>query len=168
MQNIEQRLARHPFLRGIPGDNIKLIAEDAVLMVFKPGEMIMRQGRKANYLFLIEKGKVALGLLKSGEGPLTIQNLGKGDSLGWSWMFPPYKWKFDARAKTRVEILAIEGRPLSAKMGRYPLLGYEVMKKMAGSLAQRLEATRHQLVRVYRQSLKAGQREFVYFPQPML
>ena len=168
MLNIEQRLARHPFLRGIPGENIRLIAEDAVLMVFKPGEMIMRQGRKAHYLYLIEKGKVALGLLKSETGPLTIQNLGKGDSLGWSWMFPPYKWKFDARAKTRVEILAIEGRPLSEKMGRYPLLGYELMKKMTQSLARRLEATRHHLVRIYRQNLKAGRTEFIYFPQPML
>ncbi len=165
MPNLEQRLAKHPFLKGVPSDNIRLLAEDATPMVFKPGEMLFRRGKKANYLFLIEKGIVLVGLLKSQTGgPLTITKVGKGGSLGWSWAFPPFIWKFDAKAKTRVEVLALEGKPVLAKMGRYPLLGYELMSHLAFSLSQGLEATRHQLVKVYHQKTKT---EFLYLPQPM-
>jgi CRP/FNR family transcriptional regulator, cyclic AMP receptor protein len=165
MINIEERLAKHPFLRGISGPNILLLAEDAVPMVFKPGEMLFRRGKKAQYLFLVEKGTVAVGLLRDKKGPIAITRAGKGGSLGWSWAFAPYRWKFDARAKTRVEVLALEGRPTLDKMGRYPLLGYELMKHLAFSLSQGLEATRHQLVRIYHQK---PEKEWVYFPQPIL
>src|ERR1039458_1766696 len=150
MPNLEQRLAQHPFLKDIPTDNIRLLAEDTTAMVFKPGEMLFRRGKKANYLFLVEKGVVSVGLLKSeAGGPLTITTVGKGGNLGWSWVFAPYRWKFDAKAKTRVEVLALEGKPVMAKMGRYPLLGYGLMGQLALSLSKGLESTRHQLVRLY-------------------
>lgn len=164
--NLEKRLSRHPFLKGLSADHINLLAENAVPMVFQPGEFIMRQGKKAEYLFLVEKGTVSLGLLKAGQGgPITITTIGKGGNLGWSWAFEPYRWKFDARARTRVEILALEGRPTLMKMDRYPLLGYEMMKHLAFTLSQRLEATRHQLVKVYHAKAKT---EYIYFPQPIL
>jgi CRP/FNR family transcriptional regulator, cyclic AMP receptor protein len=166
MPSLEKRLSKHPFLRGIPTDDIRLLAEDATPMVFQPGEMLFRQGKKADYIFLIEKGTVILGLLKSGaNGPVTITTIGKGGSLGWSWAFEPYRWKFDAKAKTRVEVLALEGKPVLAKMGQHPLLGYEMMSHLALSLSKGLEATRHQLIKVYHQ--KANKTQFVYFPQPI-
>lgn len=166
MLPLEQRLARHPFLRGVSGPNILMLAEDTVPMVFKPGEMLFRQGKKARYLFLVEKGIVEVGLLKKDKwGPVVITHVGKGGNLGWSWAFAPFKWKFDARAQTRVEVLALEGRPVMNKLGRYPLLGYEVMRQLAFSLSKTLEATRHQLVRVYHRKPKT---EVLYFPSPIV
>jgi CRP-like cAMP-binding protein len=166
MENIETRLARHPFLKGISGPNILLLAEDTIPMVFQPGEMLFRQGKKAQYLFLVEKGTVEVGLLKKDKwGPMVITHVDKGGNLGWSWAFSPYRWKFDARAKTRVETLALEGKPVMAKLGRYPLLGYELMKHLAFSLSKGLEATRHQLVKVYHRGPKT---EVLYFPQPIV
>jgi len=164
VENIEKRLAQHPFLRGVSGPNIQLLAEDAVPMVFKPGEIIFRRGKKAEFLYLVEKGTVAVGLLKEKKGPVTILHAGKGENLGWSWAFAPYQWKFDARAKTRVEVIALEGRPLLDKMGRYPLLGYEVMRHLASSLSKGLEATRHQMVRAYH---RKPEKDWIYWPQPM-
>ena len=164
MIKIEESLARHPFLRGVSSPNILLLAEDAVPMVFKPGDMLFRRGKRAQYLYLVEKGTVAVGLLRDKKGPVTIMNVGKGGSLGWSWAFAPYRWKFDAKAKTRVEVIALEGRPILDKMGRYPLLGFEVMRHLASSLSQGLEATRHQLVKAYHRKPKT---EWVYWPQPM-
>jgi CRP-like cAMP-binding protein len=168
MLDIEARLAQHPFLRGVSGPNILLLAEDAVPMVFQPGEMLFRRGGKAGYLFLVEKGVVDVGLFKKDKwGPITITHVGKGESLGWSWAFAPYRWKFDARAKTRVETLALEGKPVMAKLGRYPLLGYEFMKHLAFSLSKGLEATRHQLVKVYHREPKM-KTELVYLSQPII
>ncbi len=165
MPNLEQRMTKHPFLRSIPGDNIRLLAEDTTPMIFKPGEMVFRRGMNANHLFLVEKGIVLVGLLKSESGgPLTIATVTKGGSLGWSWAFEPYRWKFDAKAKTRVEVLALEGKPLLAKMGRYPLLGYELMSHLALSLSKGLEATRHQLIKLHHRKSKT---DLIYLQQPL-
>lgn len=166
MLTLEQKLLKHPFLRGVSTENIKLLAEDAVPMVFQPGEKIFMQGRKADYLFLVESGIVEVGLLTARNGKETvITHVRKGGSLGWSWAFTPYRWKFDARAKTRVETLALEGKPVLAKMGRYPLLGYELMSHLAESLSKGLEGTRHALVR----SIHSKERpEVLVFPQPIV
>lgn len=142
MVALEERLEKHPFLKGVSADNIRLLAEDAIPMAFKPGDILFRQGNAASHLFLIENGTVAVGLLKKGKGGMAA-NLGKGEILGWSWAFPPYEWNFDAQARTHVETLALEAKPVMAKMERYPLLGYELMKHLACSLAKSLEAIRH-------------------------
>lgn len=168
MLKIVKRLQQHPFLRQVSADNILALAEDTHPVVFQPGEWIVRQGRKAHHLYLIESGVVELGLLKKSRGaPLVISHIRKGGSLGWSWAFPPFKWKFDARAKTRVEALALEGRPVMDKCGLYPLLGYEVMKKLAQSLAQRLEGTRHQLVHLMHKNPDL-QPMVLYYPSPIV
>lgn len=168
MMSIEERLAKHPFLRGVSGPNILMLAEDTVPMVFQPGELLFHQGQKAHYLFLVEKGTVEVGLLKHDKaGPVTITHVGKGGSLGWSWAFEPYTWKFDARAKDRVETLALEGKPVMAKLGRYPLLGYEFMRQMSHSLSEALDATRHQLVKIHHH-MPETEREILYFPSPIV
>jgi CRP-like cAMP-binding protein len=143
---LEKRLAQHPFLRSVSGDNVRLLAGDAVSLAFKPGERLFRRGQTAKYLFLIEKGRVQVGL-RSKKSFIPIASLGAGDNLGWSWVFAPFKWKFEAVAQTSVEALALEGKPVVAQMGHYPLLGYELMKQLALSLSRGLEATRRQLAR---------------------
>ena len=42
-------------------------------------------------------GKVALSAHAPGKGHLLVQTLGPGETLGLSWLFPPYRWQFDAR-----------------------------------------------------------------------
>jgi CRP/FNR family cyclic AMP-dependent transcriptional regulator len=168
MAPIAKRLQMHPFLREVSADNILMLAEDAKPMVFQPGEWILRQGRKAHHLYLIERGIVELGLLTRGKGtPLVLCNIHKGGSLGWSWAFPPYTLKFDAKAKTRVEALALDGRAVMGKCGLYPLLGYEIMKKLALSLSKRLESTRHQLIHVLRKNPDLGP-SVLFFPPPIV
>jgi len=41
-----------------------------------------------------------------------IQTIGTGDVLGWSWLFPPYYWHFDARAITPVKAIFFYGTAL--------------------------------------------------------
>jgi CRP/FNR family transcriptional regulator, cyclic AMP receptor protein len=158
MKSIEKTLARHPFMKDLSADNVNLLAENAVLMRFKEGQSLFKQGKTANYLFLIVKGKVTVGVQHRGYHlPITI--VSKGGNLGWSWVFPPYRWIFEGRAQTNVEVIALEGKPTMDKMGRYPLLGYELMKKLALSLSKGLEATRKQLLKSHLENIKLRARD---------
>ena len=78
--------------------------------------------------------------------PVPIQTLGAGDVLGWSWLFPPYYWNFDARATEQTQAVFFYGTRLREKCEDDSQLGYEMMKRMSAVMLQRLQATRKQLL----------------------
>jgi hypothetical protein len=60
---------------------------------FEPGQFVFREGEEANQFYLIRHGKVTSEIHAPPRGSIIIQTLGEGDVLGWSWLFPPYRWK---------------------------------------------------------------------------
>jgi CRP-like cAMP-binding protein len=69
--------------------------------------------------------------------------------LGWSWLFPPYRWHFDARALELTRAIALDGKCLREKCEEDHDLGYELVKRVAQIIMERLQATRLQLLDVY-------------------
>jgi CRP-like cAMP-binding protein len=74
-----------------------LLADCAIRSQFATGQIIFQKGETANRFYLIERGRVALES-SAGDDVVRIGQVGPGDLLGWSWIFPPYVWHFDARA----------------------------------------------------------------------
>ena len=72
-----------------------------------------------------------------------------GEILGWSWLLPPYQWKFNARAMESIRAIALDGKCLRTKCEENHDLGYELLKRFAQVIEKRLEATRLQLLDVY-------------------
>ena len=73
----------------------------------------------------------------------------RGDILGWSWLFPPYRTMFDARALGVVRTLAFDAACLRGKCEQDHTLGYELLGRFAPVMLGRLQATRLQLMDVY-------------------
>ncbi len=143
-------IANHPFFRGMTPEHLRLLSDAAMLKSFKQDEMIFREGDIANRFYLVRSGKVALELQEEGREPQFIQYVGEGDALGWSWLFPPYYWHFDARAIEPTWAIFFYGTRLREQCEEDPSLGYELMKRMAGVAVQRLQATRWQLLEARR------------------
>src|SRR5207247_1933741 len=98
MKTLETMLAAHPFLKGMRAEDLKTLADSAMETEFLADQVIFREGEMANRFYLIQHGKVALEVRRPESATVPIQILGDGDVLGWSWLFPPYYWHFDARA----------------------------------------------------------------------
>jgi CRP-like cAMP-binding protein len=64
-------------------------------------------------------------------------------------LFPPYRWKFSARTLEPTRVFAIDGQCLRAKAEQDHELGYELLKRFAYVVEDRLEAMRLQLINVY-------------------
>jgi CRP/FNR family cyclic AMP-dependent transcriptional regulator len=75
-----------------------------------------------------------------------IQIIGAGDVLGWSWLFPPFCWHFDARAVKPTEAIFIYGTRVRELCDEDHDLGYELMKRTAEVVIRRLQATRRHLL----------------------
>lgn len=149
MENLEKILVQHPFIEGLPSEHIQLIVGCAKNVVFEPGKYLFKENEEANSFYIIRTGKVAIEIYSPDVGSIIIQTLGEGDILGWSWMVPPYQWRFDARAVELTRVIELDGTCLRNKCETDPKLGYEIMKRLANVFEERLDAMRMQLLDLY-------------------
>jgi CRP/FNR family cyclic AMP-dependent transcriptional regulator len=149
MQDLESVLAEHRFLKGLAPSHLQELVSCASNVRFDAGQYIFHQGEEANTFFAIRHGKVALEIFVPGRGGVIIQDVGEGDILGWSWLIPPHRWRFDARAVELTRALAFDGVCLRRKCEEDHDFGYELLRRFSEVITQRLEATRLQILDVY-------------------
>jgi CRP/FNR family cyclic AMP-dependent transcriptional regulator len=149
MENLENILKEHPFLKGMSSEHIKQLAGCASNIAFKAGEYIFREGEDAEKFYFIRHGRVVVETFVPQKGAILIRSRHEGEIFGWSWLVPPYKWHFDARAIELTRAIALDGKCLREKCEEDHDLGYEIMKRFALIIAERLEATRLQLMDIY-------------------
>jgi CRP/FNR family cyclic AMP-dependent transcriptional regulator len=145
MTAFEPNIAKHPFLIGLDPKVVALIASGAKEVNFQAGEIVFREGDPANTLYLIESGKVVLESHRGRNKMVPTQELQGGDALGWSWLFPPFAWHFQARALTPLRLIACNGGRLLVTCEENSTFGYELMKRVAQVVIQRIQATRKTL-----------------------
>ncbi len=139
----------HPLLRGLPTGQMAPVAACARNIALRSGEMLIREGEPADTFYLLRRGRVAIEVLTPAAGPVVIETVGPGGCVGWSWLFPPYRWHFDARAIEPVGAVAVDGACLRSKAETDPALGYALMTRVSAVLLERLQATRLRLLDLY-------------------
>jgi CRP-like cAMP-binding protein len=142
MKSLERPLAQHAFLAGLDKRYLRQLTELACNKSFQAQEMIFHEGIQANEFYLLCKGRVALETALLGCDAIPIQTLGEGEVLGWSWLLPPYQWHYSARAIEPTQVIALDGAALRTLCEQDHDLGYEMMKRFALVIVQRLAATR--------------------------
>jgi CRP/FNR family transcriptional regulator, cyclic AMP receptor protein len=149
IETLESVLKEHVFFRDLAPEFLKTIVGCASNVRFHPGERVFREGDEANRFYLVRQGIVAIEVYVPGQGGLTIQTVAAGEVLGWSWLFPPYRWHFDARAVDETLAFALDGKCLRDKCEANHDLGYDLMKRFSLIMLERLQATRLQILDVY-------------------
>jgi len=139
-------LAAHPFLHGMSREQLSVLAEAACDVSFPAKHRLFEDGGNATRFWLIQCGHVSLDLHVPGEGPVVIETIGMGELLGWSWLFPPYKWAFGAVAAAAVEAFEFDAPTVRKLCAAEPGLGYEFNQRVTRALATRLQATRTRLI----------------------
>ncbi len=145
----ETLLATHPFFSGVPFEYIVKLAVCADATTYETGDWIIREGDDASHFFLITAGHVALETHSPERGSVCVQTLGRGDIIGWSWLIPPYHWRFDARAREHTSAIRLDAARLREYCEEDHSLGYELMKRVSEVFVNRLEAARVQLLDLY-------------------
>jgi CRP/FNR family transcriptional regulator, cyclic AMP receptor protein len=142
-------LAEVPFLAGLGAEQLELLAGCARNVHFDDGELLFREGDQADTFYVVRQGSVSLEIHAPARGGMAIETIEAGEVIGWSWLFPPYRWHFDARALSAVRATAFDGECLRGKSEADPALGYDLMKRFAQVLIERLQWTRLRLLDVY-------------------
>ncbi|HML94630.1 MAG TPA: cyclic nucleotide-binding domain-containing protein [Thermodesulfobacteriota bacterium] len=150
MQTLESVLGEHYCFKGLEKRYLDMIVNKAYNAEFKEGEFILHEGDKSEKLYIIQEGIVALETrLAPDRDPITIQMIGEGDVLGWAWLFPPYLCHFDAKVVAPTKAVILDGNFIRTKCDEDHDLGYELLKRFAYIIQQRLQAVRLQNPNMY-------------------
>lgn len=143
------RLAATRFLSGLPEQSRNGLSECAREITIGRGDFLAHESRTAEEFFVIEHGLVAIELHAPGRGPLIVATLGSGQLVGWSWLFPPYVWHFDAVALESTQAIAFDAEAVRRACDADPELSHELIVRVARAMAHRLEGVQVQLLDLY-------------------
>jgi CRP-like cAMP-binding protein len=144
--DIERRLTTHPFLKGMSPHHLELLALCATPTEFDAGQVVLREGEPASGFYLIETGTVVLEGKTDDGKTVVIDTVSAGEPLGWSWLFPPYLWSFDARATEPCTALCFSGLLLRQHRDDDLTLSHELHQRASEVMAHRLQAARNKLI----------------------
>lgn len=146
---VEDLIREHALFAETGPEMAGLLASCARNVVFRDGELILKEGETAAELLLIRSGRAALETSVPGHGTVIIQTVKTGEALGLSWLVPPYLTDFDTRAIGTVRAVSFDATCLRAKCESDPHIGYAFYKLLIPPLISRLRTARIQALNLY-------------------
>ena len=144
-------LAAYPFFKGLDPARLEALATHASVRAVADLEVLFRTGEPADTLYVIKSGHVQLlsEKLESAEDtdpkPYIIRKLNEGETFGWSCLVPPNQWRLDAEASGNAELIVIDGDVVRKECKDHPAFGFEMLKRVAQLMLDRLHAAKFQL-----------------------
>ncbi|MEO3755294.1 cyclic nucleotide-binding domain-containing protein [Streptomyces sp. B6B3] len=136
-------------LAAVPADRRDELLRLAREVEFPSGTRLFAEGGVADRFWTIGSGTVALDVHVPGRPSATVEILGPGELLGWSWLVPPHHWHLGAVAVSPVHAQEYDAAAVRALCDRDPVLGQALAVYVAGVVGHRLRATRRRLLDLY-------------------
>jgi CRP/FNR family transcriptional regulator, cyclic AMP receptor protein len=149
MQTIAEYLPQHPFFAGLDESVAALVAGCAVNVHFRPGQHLFHEGEPADAFYVIRHGRVSLEVRAAAGPSVVVDTAHDDDVVGFSWLVPPYRWRYDARATDQTSAIAFDGACLRAKGQADPEIGYVLLQRVVTVMAARLHSARTRLLDLY-------------------
>ena len=149
MKELAELIDEIPALSGLGLPERELIAGCGRNVVVPTDAHLFREGDAADTFYAIRRGRVALELSPPAGAPMMIETLDAPEVVGWSWLFAPHRTQFDARVVSELHAIAFDGGCLRGKCEDDHDLGFELMRRFAAVITDRLQATRMRLLDIY-------------------
>lgn len=141
-----QIIADSQFFSALADDAIDFLAANAEHRQLGAGKVLFHHGDPAKNFFFLISGHLSLEI-PAIEGPsLELQDIGPGQVAGWSWLIPPSRWNFQARARTDVDYLEFDGPKVLAQCEADPRFGYELIRRFSALMSERLQFARQKMM----------------------
>ncbi len=128
--------------RDLADDELSSIAILCSEVIEAEGAKLIREGQKADRLFVVARGKVALHKRlgrRAEHRSTTVAFCSPGQILGWSALVPPGRYTLSATAWEPVTLLAVPATLLRKAIDLNPDMGLRVMRCLSEIMARRLQ-----------------------------
>jgi len=143
-----EEVVQIPFFQGIPAEALREIAAQSTILTLEAGRTFISQHAAAEHVFFLISGSVHFYLHFHGVDDLLVGTMRQpGALLGWSVVRKPHRYTATVRCEAECRVLRLPRDVLISLVETQPRLGYLLLKRLAATLANRLEQTRDLLVR---------------------
>ncbi|MEH0421164.1 Crp/Fnr family transcriptional regulator [Streptomyces sp. B21-083] len=135
--------------RALPAEHRERLMCAAKEVSFPHGTRLFEEGGRADRLWVIRTGTVALDIHVPGRRAAVIEVLGHNELVGWSWLFGPHTWHLGAETTSPVRAYEFDAMEVRAMCQDDPVLAVTVTQWVGDVLAHRLRAARTRLLDLY-------------------
>ena len=137
---LNEALRSHPFTAGLSDSQVEGLAKLATGVTFEEDQVILLDGQRSTYFYLVVSGSVAVEL-RAARYVVSVQSLAKGTVFGWSALLDHQDTLFQVRARERTTALQIDGAALKSRCFDDTRLGAEIFHRILHIVAGRVKAT---------------------------
>jgi CRP-like cAMP-binding protein len=145
VEDVMVLLRRAPLLADLDETSLEALARYGDVALYRADVLLGVEGAPADRFFVVLDGAVALEMREPGHPAFSVEVLGAGEVVGWSWLVPPYRWHFDVRTVVPVRAVAIEAEALRVAMTSDEHLASALLRRFTTVLIDRLQVTRRRL-----------------------
>src|SRR6266705_2521731 len=131
MSTLIEMMAEQPFFAGLDQRWLQSLTDHAANVFYERDTYMFKEGEQAERFYILRGGKIALEAFVAGRGDITIETIEAGEVLGWSWLFPPYRWHFSAHVIEPTQAIMLDGAYLRERCEQDPDFGYDLVKRVS-------------------------------------
>ena len=143
------KLDKLNFCKGLSMEYLRRLSAAGEVKAYQPRDRLFFEGQSSREVYLLTDGEVVLETSLPGQDAMRLQTVGPGELLGWSPVLGLGVMTATARAATPCHVLALNADRILSLAEEDPKFVLEFMRRVAITLARRLNATRLQLVEAY-------------------
>ncbi|MCU7845603.1 MAG: cyclic nucleotide-binding domain-containing protein [Candidatus Thiodiazotropha sp. (ex Monitilora ramsayi)] len=135
------------FFHGIHTEAMAHLAEEAEIRELAQGDILLHQHDRAIALFFLLSGRVQFLIHVAGMDDLLVGTDGEvGTLIGWSVFRAPYRHTLTVRCETSCRLLRLPRTAFMHLFEKEPVVGVEILRRVAEVLAKRLVYNRDRLI----------------------
>jgi len=144
-----ETLSEFGLFKGLPESILKEIAAMSKEASFKKGELIFREGEKAENLHFLIEGSVALRVkLTSRPESVTVSFVSSPyQSFGWSGIVAPNHYTSSAECDEDSVLMITPAAPFMKLLEAHTEAGFKVIQRVAEIIADRLRNSHQALIK---------------------
>lgn len=132
----QETLARVPLFSMMKKRELKNIADMAEVLLYEPGEMIIREGDSDGRLFVILAGEVAVVKNLGQSDERQLNTLGPGTYFGEMAVLGTSRRTASVKAASQAKLMCLAEFDLRAAMEKHPNIAVELLQLLARRLEE--------------------------------
>lgn len=144
----DSALRTHAFLMGLAPAQLDTLAHLASPVSFEENDLILADGERSTWFFLLLSGSVAVEL-RTPSYAVCVQALQAGQVFGWSALLNDQDTLFQVRARERTTALRIDGAALQSACRADPWLSSAILERVLRVVAGRVRATEQRFAEMW-------------------
>ena len=129
--------------QGMSPEFMEEISKNLTEEVHRKGDLLFKAGDRADFLYVIEEGRVRLSAGERGIVTRIVEN--QGDALGWSSLVGRDAYSSSAECLTDARLVKIPKDKLNEIFERHPVCGLLLFRRLARMIGERLVESYRQI-----------------------